>query len=253
MNPRPADYESAALPLSYLGPVVIKGLIPSPSRNLASHLRCSRRISPMCYSRQSKKRLRIDSSLLGILSQALGFTRFRVELDLAGRHLYSPSFSPDLRAADPASRAPAVSPMLRKRPRGDGLRAAHVRSLGSFEQTLKAIGLAAFSFPRDSLSWKLDGNGRRTPAFFEIWTVCPARRRPLAIRTPNCHTISRPLLRNARFSSTSGCPSYVTIRDTTAERLFISLQKAGKRLHAICKPRLWPREVQSLPAPSCII
>ena len=48
--------------------------------------------------------------------------------------------------------------MLRKRPRGDGLRAAHVRSLGSFEQTLKAIGLAAFSFPRDNLSWKLDGN-----------------------------------------------------------------------------------------------
>ena len=43
------------------------------------------------------------------------------------------------------------------------------------------------------------------------------------------------------------------IRDTTAERLSISLRKTGKRLHAICKPGLWPREVQSLPAPSCII
>jgi NAD(P)H dehydrogenase (quinone) len=48
--------------------------------------------------------------------------------------------------------------------------------------------------------------------------------------------------------STSSLP-----RDTTAERLSISLRKTGKRLHAICKPGLWPREVQSLPAPSCII
>jgi hypothetical protein len=37
------------------------------------------------------------------------------------------------------------------------------------------------------------------------------------------------------------------------ERLSISLRKTGKRLHAIYKPGLWPREVQSLPAPSCII
>ena len=37
------------------------------------------------------------------------------------------------------------------------------------------------------------------------------------------------------------------------ERLPISLRKTGKRLHAICKPGLWPREVQSLPAPTCII
>jgi hypothetical protein len=41
-------------------------------------------------------------------------------------------------------------------------------------------------------------------------------------------------------------------RDTTAERLSISLRKTGKRLHAICKPGLWPSEVQSLPTPSCI-
>src|SRR6516164_7211512 len=37
------------------------------------------------------------------------------------------------------------------------------------------------------------------------------------------------------------------------ERLPISLRKTGKRLHAICKPGLWPREVQTLPALSCII
>src|SRR6185369_8781328 len=43
-----------------------------------------------------------------------------------------------------------------------------------------------------------------------------------------------------------------TITDTTAERLSRSLRKAGKRRHAICKPRAWPREVHSLPAPSCI-
>src|SRR5215469_6405422 len=43
------------------------------------------------------------------------------------------------------------------------------------------------------------------------------------------------------------------IRDTTAERLSISFRKAGKRRHAICKPGPWPRELQSLPAPSCII
>src|SRR5580704_12954088 len=44
-----------------------------------------------------------------------------------------------------------------------------------------------------------------------------------------------------------------TSRDTTAERLSISLRKAGKRRHAICKLGAWPREFQSLPAPSCII
>ena len=44
-----------------------------------------------------------------------------------------------------------------------------------------------------------------------------------------------------------------TIRDTIAEPLSISLRKTGKRLHAICKPGLWPREVQSLPASSCIV
>ena len=45
------------------------------------------------------------------------------------------------------------------------------------------------------------------------------------------------------------------IVDLLAEiiRVSISLRKTGKRLHAICKPGLWPREVQSLPAPSCII
>jgi len=43
-----------------------------------------------------------------------------------------------------------------------------------------------------------------------------------------------------------------TIRDTTAERVSISLRKAGKRRHAICKPGAWPREVHSLPAPSYI-
>src|SRR5258708_4366960 len=44
-----------------------------------------------------------------------------------------------------------------------------------------------------------------------------------------------------------------TIRDTTAERLSISLRKAGSRRHAICKAGAWPREVHSLPPPSCII
>jgi hypothetical protein len=43
-----------------------------------------------------------------------------------------------------------------------------------------------------------------------------------------------------------------TIRDTTAECLSISLRKAGKRRHAICEPGAWPREVHSVPAPSCI-
>ena len=31
-----------------------------------------------------------------------------------------------------------------------------------------------------------------------------------------------------------------------------SLRKAGNRRHAICKAGAWPREVHSLPAPSCI-
>jgi hypothetical protein len=50
-----------------------------------------------------------------------------------------------------------------------------------------------------------------------------------------------------------GASGTATIRDMTAERLSISLRETGKRLHAIFKPRLWPREVQSLPVPSCII
>jgi hypothetical protein len=50
-----------------------------------------------------------------------------------------------------------------------------------------------------------------------------------------------------------GASGTATIRDMTAERLSISLRKTGKRLHAIFKPGLWPREVQRLPAPSCII
>ena len=33
----------------------------------------------------------------------------------------------------------------------------------------------------------------------------------------------------------------------------MSLRKTGKRLYAICKPGLWPTDVQSLPTPSCII
>jgi len=33
----------------------------------------------------------------------------------------------------------------------------------------------------------------------------------------------------------------------------LSLRKTGKRLHALFKPGRWPRDVQSLPAPSCII
>ena len=68
--------------LSYLGPVVIKGLTPSPSRNLASNLRCSRRVSPMCYSRQSKKRSRIDSNLLGILPQASWVYTLSCEIEI---------------------------------------------------------------------------------------------------------------------------------------------------------------------------
>ena len=43
-----------------------------------------------------------------------------------------------------------------------------------------------------------------------------------------------------------------TIRGTTAERLSISLRKAGNRRHAICKAGAWPRDVHSLPALSCI-
>jgi len=69
----------------------------------------------------------MDSSLIGILSQALGFTSFRVELDPAGRHFYSPSFSPDLRAADPASRAPLSVAHVTKRRVGAGLRVTHPR------------------------------------------------------------------------------------------------------------------------------
>jgi hypothetical protein len=44
------------------------------------------------------------------------------------------------------------------------------------------------------------------------------------------------------------------IVDLLAEiiRVSISLWKTGKRRHAICKPGAWPREVHSLPAPSCI-
>ena len=49
-----------------------------------------------------------------------------------------------------------------------------------------------------------------------------------------------------------GASGTATIRDMTEERLSISLGKTGKRLHAIFKPGLWPREVQSLPAPSRI-
>ena len=43
--------------------------------------------------------------------------------------------------------------------------------------------------------------------------------------------------------------------DLVAEiiRVSISLRKTGKRLHAICKSGLWPRKVQSLPSPCCII
>jgi len=45
------------------------------------------------------------------------------------------------------------------------------------------------------------------------------------------------------------------IVDLVAEiiRVYISLRKTGKRLHTIRKPGLWPREVQRVPAPSCII
>ena len=50
-----------------------------------------------------------------------------------------------------------------------------------------------------------------------------------------------------------GASGTATIRDMTAERPSISLRQTGKRLHAIFKPGLWPRENQSLPAPSCII
>jgi len=32
-----------------------------------------------------------------------------------------------------------------------------------------------------------------------------------------------------------------------------SLGKTGKRLDALCKPRLWPADIQGLPAPSCIV
>ena len=62
------------------------------------------------------------------------------------------------------------------------------------------------------------------------------------------------LLVARQFGDSFARPSgTATIRDTTAEGLPISLRKTGKRLHAICKPGLWPREAQSLPAPSCII
>src|ERR1700744_5570430 len=51
---------------------------------------------------------------------------------------------------------------------------------------------------------------------------------------------------------------YKCIRPSAAAQLFaeglsISLRKAGNRLHAISKPGLCPREIQSLPAPSCIV
>ena len=40
-------------------------------------------------------------------------------------------------------------------------------------------------------------------------------------------------------------------KESESERACRS-RKAGKRRHAICKPGAWPREVHSLPAPSCI-
>jgi hypothetical protein len=36
----------------------------------------------------------------------------------------------------------------------------------AFNKTLKAIDLAALSFPQDALSWKLDGNNRWLPHSF---------------------------------------------------------------------------------------
>lgn len=98
----------------------------------------------------------------------------------------------------------------------------------ALNKTLKAIELAALSFPRDSLSWKLDGNRTRTPAFFEIWTACPSRRRPLTIRILNCHATSRPLLRNARFA-----PTWL-YSPNTARKSCSSSQTGCKEFGAIC-------------------
>jgi hypothetical protein len=55
----------------------------------------------------------------------------------------------------------------------------------ALNKNLKAIDLAALSFPKDSLSWKPDGNRTRTPVFSKRWTVClvtqeVARLRPVA-------------------------------------------------------------------------
>jgi hypothetical protein len=74
--------------------------------------------------------------------------------------------------------------------------------------------------------------------------------RPDRIRRHRC--LPFPLRGNSEIHLL-GASGTATIRDMTAERLSISLRKTGKRLHAIFKPGLWPRKVQSLPAPSCII
>jgi hypothetical protein len=68
--------------------------------------------------------------------------------------------------------------------------------------------------------------------------------------TPRSFVPNREAIRRFHLLGASGT---ATIRDMTAERLSTSLRKTGKRLHAIFKPGLWPREVQSLPAQSRII
>jgi hypothetical protein len=87
--------------LSYLGPVVVKGLIPSRSRNLASSLRCSRpRFTNVLLTSVEETFTHLILALSESSRKLLGLQAFAWNLDLAGRHFYSPSFSPDLRAAD---------------------------------------------------------------------------------------------------------------------------------------------------------
>src|SRR6266478_8984942 len=65
-----------------------------------------------------------------------------------------------------------------------------------------------------------------------------------------CNRTSRETCRN-KFKREESKVFGRVAKESESERACRSW-KAGKRRHAICKPGAWPREVHSLPAPSCI-
>src|SRR5882762_4042919 len=66
-----------------------------------------------------------------------------------------------------------------------------------------------------------------------------------------CNRTSRETCRN-KFKKGKSNPFGGVAKESESERACRS-RKTGKRLHAICKPGLRPREVQSLPTPSGIL